>query len=159
MSILQPQRGAIPVPRASALSRPYWDGLARQELLFQRCQACAGATHTPALVCAHCGSRVLSWEVSSGRGTVYSYTVVARPQTPEFVVPYVPIIVDMEEGWQILSALIGCTPEDVFVGQAVEAECHPTGEGMWLPYFRPQPPGERANGPSLDRTEFPDVAR
>ena len=104
MSILQPQRGAIPVPRASALSRPYWDGLARQELLFQRCQACAGATHTPALVCAHCGSRVLSWEVSSGRGTVYSYTVVARPQTPEFVVPYVPIIVDMEEGWQILSA-------------------------------------------------------
>lgn len=137
MTWLAPQTGAIPVPRPSLLSRPFWEGLARGELLFQRCRVCGRATHTPAVVCAHCGSPELDWEPSSGRGTVYSWTIVWRPQTPAFSVPYVPIIVDLEEGWQILSNLIGCEHDEVHVGQAVVVEPHAVGEGISLPYFRP----------------------
>jgi uncharacterized OB-fold protein len=138
MTMLGPQSGAIPRPHPSPLSRPFWDGLARGELLFQRCAACGGSTHTPAMVCAHCGAQELSWERSSGRGTVYSWTIVWRPQTPEFSVPYVPVIVELEEGWQMLSNLIGCAHDAVHVGQAVVVDLHALSDGTTLPYFRPR---------------------
>jgi len=138
MTMLGPQTGAIPLPHPSPISQPYWEGLTRGELLFQRCGTCGGAVHTPALVCAHCGSRDLAWEQSSGLGTVYSWTIVWRPQTPEFTVPYVPIIVDLEEGWQLLSNLIGCEYDAVHVGQKVAVEFHSLTSKVTLPYFRPR---------------------
>ena len=138
MTQLVPQSSGIPHPHPTALSQPFWNGLSRGELLFQRCDVCAGATHTPALVCAHCGARQLQWAPSTGRGSVYSWTIVWRPQTPAFTVPYVPIIVDLEEGWQMLSNLVGCAHDAVHVGQAVEVEFHPLTADITLPYFRPR---------------------
>jgi uncharacterized OB-fold protein len=137
VTLLEPQRGAIPHPQPLPLSKPFWAGLSRGELLFQRCADCGGATHTPSLVCAHCGSARLDWEPSSGRGLVYSWTIVWRPQTPAFTVPYVPIIVELEEGWQMLSNLIGCEHDAVRVGLAVEFEPHAVSDTITLAYFRP----------------------
>lgn len=137
MTTLQPQTGAIPLPTPSELSRPFWDGCNRGELLFQRCGACGRATHTPAYICAHCTSPALTWERSAGTGSVYSWTTVWRPQMPAFEVPYVAIIVDLDEGWQFLSNLIGCEVDDVEVGMRVEVEFHPVEGGFQLPYFRP----------------------
>jgi uncharacterized OB-fold protein len=137
VTTLQPQTGAIPLPTPSELSRPFWDGCNRGELLFQRCGACGRATHTPAYICAHCTSPALTWERSAGTGSVYSWTTVWRPQMPAFEVPYVAIIVDLDEGWQFLSNLIGCEVDDVEVGMRVEVEFHPVEGGFQLPYFRP----------------------
>ncbi len=136
MTLLLPQTPAIPHPTPSVVSQPYWDGCRRGELLFQRCRDCLGITHTPALVCAHCSSPDLSWERSTGRGVIYSWTTVWRPQTPEFSVPYAPIIVDMDEGWQVLSNLIGCEHDQVAVGRRVEVQFHPLSDQISLPYFR-----------------------
>jgi uncharacterized protein len=138
VTLLEPQRGAIPLPYPSPISRPFWDGHTRGELLFQRCGDCGRSTHTPAVVCAHCGSQELTWVPSTGRGSVYSWTIVWRPQTPEFTVPYVPIIVDLEEGWQMLSNLVGCEHDAVHVGQAVEVVFHAHAGGVTLPYFQPR---------------------
>ena len=137
MTTLQPQTGAIPLPTPSALSRPFWDGCNRGELLFQRCGDCGRATHTPAYICAHCTSAALTWERSAGTGSVYSWTTVWRPQMPAFDVPYVAIIVDLDEGWQFLSNLIGCEVDDVEIGMRVEVDFHPVEGGFQLPYFRP----------------------
>ena len=137
MTWLEPQTGAITEPHPTALSRPYWAGCARGELLFQRCLDCRGATHTPAVVCAHCGSQALTWEASSGRGTVYSWTTVWRPVTPAYTTPYVPIIVDVEEGWQLVSNLVDCDHEAVRIGLPVTVRFHRTVGGTTLPYFRP----------------------
>lgn len=138
MSVLRPQAGPIPRPRPTLQSRPFWQGLAREELLFQRCADCGEAIHTPAMVCSGCGGRSLRWVASRGRGVVYSWTVVWRPQTPAFAVPYAPIIVDMEEGWQILSNLVGCEPGVAAVGLPVEVEFHRLDDELTLPYFRPR---------------------
>jgi len=138
--MLGPQTGAIPAPTPSALSQPFWDGCKRGELLYQRCDVCGRATHTPAFICSNCASQSLRWERSSGRGTIYSCTTVWRPQMPAFEVPYVAIIVDLEEGWQLLSNLIGCTVDDAEVGMPVEVEFHPITGGFVLPYFRPAAP-------------------
>lgn len=138
MTLLVPQPEGIPLPSPSELSRPYWEALAAGELRFQRCGACGAATHTPAVMCATCTSRDLTWEVSSGLGEVYSWTVVWRPQTPAFTVPYAPVIVAMDEGWHLLSNLIGCEHDEVAVGLPVRVELHPVGDGVHLPYVRPR---------------------
>ncbi len=137
MTLLQPQTGNIPRPFPTVVSRPYWEACQRGELLFQRCAKCHRITHTPAIMCAHCTARELSWEPSAGTGTVYSWTTVWRPQTPAFTVPYTAVIVDMDEGWQMLSNLIGCEHDAVHVGMRVQVEFHALDEEITLPYFRP----------------------
>jgi uncharacterized OB-fold protein len=137
MTWLEPPTGEIAAPFPTVLSKPYWDGCARSELSFQRCEDCGGATHTPAVVCAHCTSTALRWEVSSGRGTVYSWTTVWRPVTPAFTAPYVVVIVDVEEGWQVLANLIDCEHDAVHVGLPVTVTFHARPDGAVLPYFRP----------------------
>ena len=91
----------------------------------------------PARVCASCGDAALAWERSEGRGTLYSWTVVWRPQHPKFEVPYAPAIVRLDEGFWMLTALIGCEPEDLCADLPVVVEFHPATDDVILPYFRP----------------------
>jgi uncharacterized OB-fold protein len=105
--------------------------------VHQRCDACGHAEFDPAVVCRRCGARALTWARSAGLGTVYSWTVVWRPQQPSFVVPYAPAIVDLDEGYQMLAAVIGCRVADLTVGLRVAVEFHPVADGFALPYFRP----------------------
>ena len=138
MTLLVPQTEGIPLPTPSEMSTPYWEGCAVGELRFQRCGGCGAATHTPAVICSNCCAGDLHWEVSSGRGEIYSWTVVWRPQTPAFTVPYAPVIVAMDEGWHMLSNLVGCDDTEVAVGLPVEVEFHPVGGGIQLPYVHPR---------------------
>jgi uncharacterized OB-fold protein len=90
----------------------------------------------PAVVCPVCSSQDLLWENSSGRGTVYSWTVAWRPMSPAFIAPYVPLIVTLDEGWQMVSALVECEPTDVRIGLRVEVVFQ-AYQDLTLPYFRP----------------------
>jgi len=119
---LRPQPAGIPVPSPSRLSQPYWDGCLAGELRFQRCDG-----------------RSLSWERSGGTGALYSWTVVWRPQHPSFRIPYAPAIIELDEGWFLMSAMVGCEPEDLDAGLRVGVEFHPAGEAIALPYFHREP--------------------
>ena len=136
MSTLQPQPAGIPVPRPSHVSQPYWDGCREGELRFQRCSACGTVVFQPSVICSACLGRDLRWEASSGRGRLYSWTVVWRPQTPAFQVPYAPAIVEMEEGYHLVTAVIGCEPGDLRADLPVTIEFHPAGNDVVLPYAR-----------------------
>ena len=136
--MLEPQAIGIPVPNPSATSKPYWDGCARGELLFQRCDDCATIALRPGTLCGQCLSRSLSWVRSSGLGTLYSWTVVWRPQRPSFTVPYAPAIVTLEEGFRMVSSVVGCDPEDLAADMPLAVEFHPASDEIFLPYFRPQ---------------------
>lgn len=137
MTTLIPQDGDIPAPEASLVSRPFWDAVARHRLAFQRCTRCSTAVHVPSPFCSSCWSDELVWEEGSGKGTVHSWTVVWRPQTPAFHVPYAPAIVDMQEGWQLLTSIVGCDPAEIRPGMPVAIEFHETARGIVLPYVRP----------------------
>jgi uncharacterized OB-fold protein len=94
--------------------------------------------HIPAPVCTTCFGPDLEWTDSSGRGTIYSFTVVWRPQTPAFTVPYVVAIVEMEEGWYTLTNIVECPHEEVAIGLPVEVVFIPMNEEITLPMFRPR---------------------
>jgi uncharacterized OB-fold protein len=127
----------IPLPRPTHLSRPHWEGCREGVLRVQRCRDCGGFVFIPQPLCTHCQSEALEWVASSGRGVVYSHTVVHRPPRPAFEAPYVVAIVELEEGWHMLTNLVDVAPGDVQVGMPVEVAFRAMSDAITLPYFRP----------------------
>ena len=132
----------IPLPRPTPLSRPHWEGCAEGVLRVQRCDDCGGFVFVPSLVCGSCQGMKLSWVESCGRGTLYSYTTVHRPQQPQFEVPYVVAIVELEEGWHMLSNLIDVPIDEVAIGMPLEVVFERKSDEIVLPYFRPRAGGD-----------------
>jgi uncharacterized OB-fold protein len=89
------------------------------------------------MVCA-CGATAAEWTAVSGRGTVFSYTVVHRAPDPAFKaeLPYVIAIVALEEGGRLMSNLIGTEPDSVRIGMPVQAVFETVAEGIGVPKFR-----------------------
>lgn len=137
MTLLSPQPPGTPAPVPSQFSAPYWDGCAEGVLRYLRCSRCHLAIADAARICWRCHSRDLRWEESGGRGRLYSWTIVGRPQTPAFQVPYSVAIVQLDEGISVVSSVIGCAPEDLAEGMDLVVEFHPVNDEMKLPYFRP----------------------
>lgn len=124
-------------------SRAYWEGCGRGELVLQRCRACATVQHRPRGICATCLSDEIEHFVASGRGSVYTYSVVRQNQMPAFAaaVPYVVAYVELEEGPQLLTNIVDCDPESVSIGMPVRVDFVPTptpnGDALGVPRFVP----------------------
>ncbi|SOX51460.1 hypothetical protein MAAFP003_121 [Mycobacterium ahvazicum] len=137
MTELQPQSG--PLPHASShLSVPFWQGCQSRELRYQRCQACGQANFPPTEHCRQCLSSELHWATSAGCGEIYSWTVVSRPVTPEFEPPYAPAIITLDEGYQMLTNLVGVSPDELAIGMRVRVDFQVVDPDLTLPYFTSQ---------------------
>jgi uncharacterized OB-fold protein len=139
MTLLQPRLSGIPVPRMAPESVEYWAGTRAGELRYQRCTRCSTPNFGPGLTCRACRGRDLEWVAGSGRGAVYSWTVVWRPQTPAFEVPYAPAIVRLDEGYDLLTALVGLDHGEIVEGLRVAVEFHAISDDITLPFFHPDP--------------------
>ncbi len=92
---------------SSALTAGFWAAAARRELVRPVCRDCGRSFFTPQIACPACLSEDWAYQPSSGRGTVYSSTVVHKAPSPGFTVPFGLGVIDMEEGWSMLATLIG----------------------------------------------------
>jgi uncharacterized protein len=137
VTLLKAQPAGIPLPYPSIHSQPYWDGCRQETLLYQRCASCGSCGLRPSTVCGTCRQPTLTWERSAGLGSLYSWTVVWRPPDPAFEVPYAPAIIHLDEGFWLVSAMIGCTEEDLHDGLLVEVSYHAMSGSITLPYFSP----------------------
>ena len=129
----------IPLPRPTALSRPHWDGCREGKLRVQRCADCGTFVFISQPVCTRCTGARLEWAESAGRGSLYSYTVVHRPQRPEFAAPYVVAIVRLDEDFFMLTNLVECEPSRIEVDMRVEVVFRKMSDEIALPLFRPAP--------------------
>jgi uncharacterized OB-fold protein len=128
----------LPLPQPSADNAPFYEAARRGELRFQRCSACAAFRHYPRPVCPHCLSREFAWERSSGRGIVYTWTIVRGPTLPAFrdKLPYNVVDVLMDEGVHFISEVLDCSAEEIEAGMPVEAVFVPASEDITLVKFR-----------------------
>lgn len=128
---------ALPTP--SPWSKPFWEGCKKHELLIQECEDCDAKIFYPKLFCPNCFSSNLQWVKASGKGKVYTFTVVYSYQPTEFTddVPYVIAVVKLAEGVQMMSNIIDCKPEDVRCDMDVEVIFENIEDGITLPKFRP----------------------
>lgn len=88
------------------------------KLGFQRCRDCGRAVFYPRVLCPHCGSGALEWEESTGRGTVCATTAVHRRDAE----PYNVILVDLDEGFRMMSRVEDVPAEEVSIGLRVRFE-------------------------------------
>jgi len=127
---------AIPAPDEA--SGFYWAAARRGELAVAACLPHGHLNFPPDVSCATCGARELEPRIVSGRGTVYSFTIVRQAFDPAFAsdVPYVIALVELEEqgGLRLLANLVGVHPEAVAVGDPVHVVFEPRGEQQ-LPQF------------------------
>jgi uncharacterized OB-fold protein len=128
-----------PAPTVSPEAKAYWDATAEGRLLLQRCSDCEAVVWYPRGLCPACGGTRLEWFEASGRGTVYSFTVIRRGAAGPYAgtEPYVLAYVELEEGPRVLTNVVDCDPGSVSIGDAVSAVFHDTGEGSALVRFRP----------------------
>lgn len=116
-----------PTPVPTATSAPFWRAASEGRLDMQFCPRCARYVHYPRPLCPGCLGR-LDWRTLSGRGTVYSFTVVHRAPSREFAdVPYTLALVDLEEGPRLL-ARVSDDPERVHFGADVVVQFERRGE-------------------------------
>ena len=123
MRIEQPYaESGRPIPRRTPTSAPYLDAAREGRLHLQRCPR-DGFFFYPRTRCPECLGDDWSWEDTSGRGRVYSFTVdrVGLDPAQRDRLPLVVAIVELEEGPRLTTNLVGCAPEDVKVGMPVEA--------------------------------------
>jgi uncharacterized OB-fold protein len=109
-----------PLPKPSPTSRPFWEAARRHELTIQRCGACREYVYYPRDRCPKCFADKLAWERVSGRGKVYSYTVVRRASSRAFAdAPYVLAIVELAEGPRMTTNIVA-PPDQVRVEMPVQ---------------------------------------
>jgi uncharacterized OB-fold protein len=115
----------------------FWAGMTGHRLLIQRCTSCGTLRHPPGPMCANC--RSLEWDSVESRGTgrIYSYTVVHKPMAPGFTQPALVGLIELEEGTRLVTNLVGFSPDDVQIGQAVEVFFADQAEGWAVAQFRP----------------------
>jgi uncharacterized protein len=126
------QTRKIPAPQTNPENKPYWDAASEGRLLVKRCRACGEAHHYPRALCPFCFSDDTEWRDASGRGTIYSYSVMRRAP-----VPYAIAYVTLEEGPTMMTNLVDCDFDALKIGQAVKVVFTPTDGGPPMPMFTP----------------------
>ena|ERR1043166_7083308 len=134
----QESEAAIPLPLPNPDNQGFWDGCRQHQLRLQRCRGCAAFRHQPRPVCPRCNSFDYEWAPSSGRGTLYTFTIVHGPTLPAFQVqaPYNVAVVQLEEGPFIVTNIVGCNAEQLRIGMPVEVVFENVTEMISLPKFR-----------------------
>jgi hypothetical protein len=89
-------------------------------------------------MCPKCGSWNAEWAKVSGKGKVYTYIVAHQLFHPGFFAdgPYAVVIVGLEEGVRIVSNVVDCRPDDIYIGMPVEVVFDDVTEEVTLPRFR-----------------------
>jgi uncharacterized OB-fold protein len=138
---MAPQQGyAKPLPAIDEENKLFWEYAKKHELRMQKCSQCGKIYYPPTSLCPYCHNWEGSeWVKLSGKGQVFSFIVARRATNPAFAkeVPYVVAIIETEEGGRLISNVIGCKPEDVKIGMAVEVTFEDVTDEISLPKFKP----------------------
>ena len=122
----------IPAPEPSPDTAPFWDGAAKGTLLIKQCRACGQPHYYPRPLCPFCFSDATEWRTAAGTGTIYSFSVMRRAETP-----YAIAYVTLDEGVTMMTNLVDCDFDALRIGQRVKLQWSPTDGGAPVPTFTP----------------------
>ena len=110
-------------------TREFWAAAARGQLMITRCDRCARFVWYPESPCRYCGGARLTWTQVSGRGTLFSWSVVRHAWVPQFAaqVPFVSglIALDEDPAVRLVSYIVDCAPSDLRCDMPVHAVFRP----------------------------------
>jgi len=95
-------------PRVTEHSKKFWDALAEGRLTTTRGASSGRLTFPPKPFCPYDWGREVEWVELSGRGALYSQTVIhAVPAAFQGEAPIRNGIVDLEEGLRVAARILG----------------------------------------------------
>jgi uncharacterized OB-fold protein len=133
--VTEPRR---PAPVLTDDNEGFWRAAVERRFVIQRCRHCGARHHPPRPMCPDCRSLDLEMADVSGRGVVYSYSVLHHPQHPAFSYPVIAVLVDLDEEVRVVSNLVGVEPADVRIGMEVQVTFEATADDAVVPVFEPR---------------------
>ena len=109
-----------------------FDAAADGKLIVPKCNACGRSHWYPRAICPHCFSQDLAWNAASGKGTIYSLSVMKRAE-----VPYAIAYVTLDEGPTMMTNIVDCDLDSIRIGQKVKLTFVPSEGGPSMPMFTP----------------------
>lgn len=120
-------------------SAPYWQSLREHQAKLQKCSKCGRFRFPPSASCYYCGTLGGEWTAISGRGNIYTWTVIHHPIDPRLAneVPFIIVLVESEEGPRIAGRLLSCEREQIKIGMPVKARYDDLDNELTLLNFEP----------------------
>ena len=132
MAYVQRKVPFIGAPDTNPETKPFWDGCAAGKLLVPKCGDCGKSHWYPRGLCPHCFSDKLEWVAATGKGKIYSVSVMQRAE-----VPYAMAYVTLAEGPTMMTNIVDCELSALKIGQDVTLKFVPSEGGPPMPMFTP----------------------
>ena len=139
--------GAFPValrdPYADETTQPFWSAALEGRLVCSHCTNCGTFIMPPQPFCFHCQHSTFEWVELPGTGTIYTFTVVRHPLSPQLAeaVPYVSGVIELDgtqgAGARMIANIVDCDPESVRIGDNVRVVFDQVSDTLAVPRFRP----------------------
>lgn len=133
-----------PVPIPDPVSAYYWENAKNGTLAVQGFEGLDIRQHPPGPTPeipggGPAGAAPIAVEVS-GRGTLFSFTVLRQPFHPDFL-DAIPLLIGLTElddapGVRIMTNIVDADPDELTIGMPMEVVFEARGE-MAIPQFRP----------------------
>ena len=120
----------LAAPVITAESKAFFDAARQGRLLIPVCTTCTRAHWYPRAICPFCASDKVDWREASGKGTIYTFSIMRRVKEP-----YVIAHVTLAEGPTMLTNIVACDADDVRIGQTVTVVFQDSDDGPPVPMF------------------------
>jgi uncharacterized OB-fold protein len=127
-------------PLPNEFTQPYWDAAKRRVLVMQKCTVCDSYVWYPREFCPECSSGELEWVEVSGKGRVYSFTLMRQAPFRELdhLVPFILGVVQTAEGMRMYTN-VTCPVEEIYIGMPVRARFEDLNDEITLVKWEPDP--------------------
>ncbi len=121
-----------PPPERTPETREFWDATAAGRLVLAHCDACDTVIWYPKTYCPRCGGlvRVVEARPRAPARSTASASSTGRPGRSREAVPFVVAYVELDEGPRVLTNIVGCEPDQVFIGQSGAGRVRRHGRGQ-----------------------------
>ena len=126
------------LPAISESTKPFWEAARRHELVAYKCSNC-GTYYSQVSECTACDNPKMEWTKVGGRGEVFTFCICHQAFHLAWKddIPYNVAYVKLDEGPLLVSNIIGCSNEDLYIGMPVEVVFDDLTEDITLPKFTP----------------------
>ncbi len=119
-------------PVITSESKAFFDAARTGRFTIPVCTACGKAHWYPRAICPFCASDKVEWRDASGKGTIYTFSVMRRVKEP-----YAIAHVTLAEGPTMLTNIVDCDFDKLRIGQPVAVVFKETENGPPAPMFKP----------------------
>jgi uncharacterized OB-fold protein len=127
-----------PLPNIKPWTAQFWKAAAEKKLVIQRGMKTGKFIMYPKKYSPHDYSESIEWVEASGKGKIYSYTIVQANPPSNFLneVPYVVAIVELEEGVRMCTNIVETDYAQIKIGASVEAVFETVADDIGLVKFK-----------------------